>query len=87
MSIGNENRCGNCKHFCQITKEEYERLGYSHVYGHFLVGHCDKVLEGTVYDDTLSDLTWQPFRFDGYPFEDECYDEDLHCFERRREEA
>lgn len=39
---------------------------------HLHVGDCDKIPKGTVYDE---------FTYTGYSFEDECYDEEFHCFE------
>ena len=35
------------------------------------IGKCDKIKKGTK-------------EFDGITFEDECYDDDLHCFEEGR---
>lgn len=35
-------------------------------------GDCDKIPRGTAYDE---------FTYTGYSFEDECYDEEFHCFE------
>lgn len=36
------------------------------------IGDCDKIEKGTPYDE---------FTYDGWSFEDECYDEEFHCFE------
>lgn len=36
------------------------------------LGTCDKIAKGTVFDGST---------YDGYSFEDECYDEDFNCFE------
>ena len=42
-------------------------------------GDCDKIEAGTDY--AISEDGKQIYTYDGYSFEDECYDEDLHCFE------
>ena len=36
------------------------------------LGDCDKIPKGTPFED---------FKYGGYSFEDECYDEEFHCFE------
>ena len=42
-------------------------------------GLCDKIPKGTVFCE-------EGYTYDGYSFVDECYDEDLHCFESNKEE-
>lgn len=64
------NDCGNCKHWHPKPPAEQETG--------LLIGDCDKIPIG-------KELTPTPdgeiFTYDGWSFEDECYDEEWHCFE------
>jgi len=65
------NDCGNCKHWHPLE-----------VQGHTITeGECDKIKRGTLVVYTNYDNVESSYRFDGFAFADECYDEDLHCFE------
>ena len=76
------NDCGNCKHWIPWTREEwdkhcrehYEKWGWKRPDIPYDFGWCDKIVYGTVYGK-------EGYTYDGYSFADECYDEDLHCFE------
>ena len=77
-----ENDCGNCRHWNPWTDEDweaycrhYEELGIKRPEERYDFGWCDKIQKGTVYDEN------EGWKYDGYSFSDECYDESLHCFE------
>ena len=65
--------CGACKHWHRWDDDSLDEL---------CRGDCDKIEAGTEY--AISEDGKTVFTFDGYAFEDECYDECLHCFEERR---
>ena len=76
------NDCGNCKHWTPWTAEEwekycrghYETWGWARPKARYDFGWCDKIKAGTICCE-------EGYTYDGYSFSDECYDEDLHCFE------
>lgn len=76
------NDCGNCKHWKPWTDEEWEQFlrkiydanDWERPKSRYNFGWCGKIPKGTVYCK-------EGFKYDGYSFADECYDEDLHCFE------
>lgn len=72
------NDCGNCKHW--IERPEAKQRYFLHI------GDCDKIPAGTCYewDDSFGDHHMDVYM--GYSFEDECYDEEFHCFEPEEEE-
>lgn len=66
------NICGNCKHWHQwvSAKQPYAiRLR---------LGDCDKIPKGQKYADGK-------YEYDGYSFEDECYDDEFNCFELKEQ--
>lgn len=67
--------CGACDHW--KVWEEDERSS------ELRRGDCDRIEAGTEYG--ISDDGKTIFTYDGYSFEDECYDECLHCFEERKD--
>ena len=79
------NDCGNCKHWKPWTDEEWEQhlkddydaYGWERPKNRYNFGWCDKIPKGTVYYCEEG----HDYQYDGYSFADECYDEDLHCFE------
>ena len=80
--------CGNCKHWIPWTDEDWQKYCYSHytAFGwdipskRYDFGWCDKVKAGTMFGDG------NKYKFDGYAFADENYNEDLGCFEPKEEE-
>ena len=70
------NYCGKCKHWHEHGMQKYKNCR---------TGDCDKIPKGTVYQDG-KDHAGFPFTYDGYSFEDECYDECMNCFEPREGE-
>jgi len=66
--------CGACKHWDAWDDNVPEEL---------CRGGCRKIEAGTEFG--ISDDGKTVFTFDGYSFEDECYDECLHCFEERKD--
>lgn len=60
--------CGRCKHW-HIRKDQPYSLD---------IGDCDKVAKGTKFTDC-----GKIYEYDGYSFEDECYDDSMNCFEPR----
>jgi len=64
--------CGACAHWHLWEEEQEEGLRR---------GDCDKIEAGTEYG--VSEDGKQIYTYDGYSFEDECYDECLNCFEER----
>lgn len=75
------NDCGNCKHWKPWTDDDlekhcqvYESFGRKRPETRYNFGWCDKIPKWTVYCK-------EGYTYDGYSFSDECYDEDLHCFE------
>ena len=72
--------CGACRHWHRWTMErERERWndpdrGEDRL--HF--GDCDRIPKGTVVTSKVEEYT---YTYDGYSFEDECYDEDMQCYE------
>lgn len=82
-----ENDCGNCMHWQQwdfgreceqwrrINRTGVTQIGHDRDSIHF--GDCDRIVKGTkFYGENGEEYT-----YDGYSFEDECYDEVFHCFE------
>ena len=61
-----DKRCGNCKHW-------HEHIGQKY---HLKTGDCDKIIKGTKFSGD-----GQTYEYDGYSFEDECYDDYFNCFE------
>lgn len=76
------NQCGNCKCWKAFSDEDwenhlrkyYDRWGWERPKTRYDFGFCDKIPEGIEYDE-------EGHTYDGYSFADECYDEELHCFE------
>lgn len=65
------NCCGNCKHWYIWDEEKQNCCWVSK-------GDCDKIPKGcSWYDEKFK----KHFDYDGYSFEDECYDDVFHCFE------
>lgn len=62
------NYCGMCTHWHKRKEQHYS----------IDIGDCDKIVKGTKFVDG-----GQEYDYDGYSFEDECYDECMHCFEQR----
>ena len=60
------NYCGRCKHWHKRDEQTYS----------IDIGDCDKIPQGTKFTDDGNEYT-----YDGYSFEDELYDECMHCFE------
>ena len=67
--------CGACRHWDAWDDNVPEDL---------CRGDCRKIEAGTEYD--ISEDGKTVFTFDGHTFEDECYDECLHCFEERTDQ-
>ena len=63
-----DNLCGNCKHWHEFPTQKYRCKQ----------GVCSKVLKGTTF--TVENVTYE---YDGWSFEDECYDDAFGCFEVR----
>ena len=61
-----DKSCGNCKHWHEHIGQEY----------HLKTGDCDKIIKGTKFSDDN-----KTYEYDGYSFEDECYDDYFNCFE------
>lgn len=61
--------CGACKHWHEWDKgkQKYE----------LCLGDCDKVEKGR----TRTDEDGETFKYYGYSFEDECYDDCFGCWE------
>ena len=85
------NDCGNCVHF-HLWDFEREFEKWRQINSHFLTqtahtkdslhfGDCDRIAKGTAFTFELSDGSVHEAEYDGYSFEDECYDEYFHCFE------
>ena len=68
--------CGACKHW-KVWDEDEQSTGLRQ-------GDCDKIEAGTEY--AISEDGKTVLTFDGHSFEDECYDECLHCFEERTDQ-
>lgn len=62
------NYCGRCKHWNKRPESEQT---YS-----IDIGDCDKIKQGTKFVDDGKE-----YEYDGYSFEDEIYDNCMHCFE------
>ncbi len=69
--------CGGCKHWKEWDNKRYERLGLTYTVTTLAQGDCDKIPEGQKWTDEDGNT----YTYDGYSFEDECYDEVMHCFE------
>jgi len=65
-----ENLCGKCVHWHEWEKQKF----------HLRQGHCDKIAIGTKFGDKMQ------YEFDDTSFEDECYDDEFHCFEQLKEQ-
>ena len=65
---GRCNCCGVCKHWHEWEKDA----------GQLAKGDCDKIPKGHEWTDEEFGKTYQ---YDGYSFEDECYDDVFNCFE------
>lgn len=81
-----EKDCGNCIHWKPWSDEKQKEYWHSHHFltkewkpGDLRLGDCDKRQDITPLDC----LTKWSFGI----FEDECYDEDLRCFEGRDGDA
>ena len=73
--------CGACKHWHEWSEERQE-------YKNTNMGDCDKIPKGKMLSYVLSDGEKHTDQYDGYSFEDECYDEAFGCFESgAREES
>jgi len=66
------NDCGNCKHW-HVRPPAEQETG-------LLIGDCDKIPIGAEWTSSPENVI---YHYDGWSFEDECYDEDLHCFDAR----
>ena len=66
--------CGACKHWHEWDEEKQE-------YKNSDLGDCDKIPKGKEFSYTLSDGEEYTAQYDGYSFEDECYDEEFGCYE------
>lgn len=66
--------CGNCAYWKEFSSEEYETRGGKHI---SRIGNCSYIKKGTKF---AFDEEGGPYEYDGYSFEDELYDEYLHCF-------
>ena len=66
--------CGDCKHWHPCKVQDYT----------LMMGRCDKIKKGTFARYIDLNKIEHTYTFDGLIFEDECYDEDLHCFEEGR---
>lgn len=74
MSTIHSNDCGNCRRW-HIWPEEKQEYGIP-------LGDCDKIERGRkFYDLDEKGNVVQTYTYDGYSFEDECYDEEFGCFE------
>lgn len=60
------NYCGRCKYWHKRDEQTYS----------IDIGDCDKIPKGTKFVDDGKE-----YDYDGYSFEDELYDECMHCFE------
>lgn len=60
--------CGACKHWHEWEKDA----------GQLARGGCDKIPKGQEWTD---EDTGNIYQYDGYSFEDECYDDVFGCFE------
>lgn len=84
-----ENKaCGGCKHWHEWSDERHVAHWLGNRYhpgswaqGDLALGDCDKIAKGTRYQSD-----GEEYSYSGDSFEDECYDEDLHCFEVRENE-
>lgn len=91
--ITNYRCCGNCKHWkqwdskrclehdiasAQFSLKEGLSGYFSAVHSTCRLGDCDKIEKDRPY---YSDGHDHVYTFDGYSFEDECYDEYFNCFE------
>lgn len=77
MNLLDGNPCGKCKHWVEFTEDEYACHNMSN--HKCRMGYCDKVPYGTKFTSSNGET----YIYDGYSFEDEYYDGDMHCFERR----
>ena len=68
--------CGACKHWHEWSEERQE-------YKNCNMGDCDKIPKGRKFSYVLSDGEEHTDQYDGYSFEDECYDEEFGCYESR----
>lgn len=67
--------CGNCRYWHKWTKEQIDKYWGDDLHKWKLYfGSCDKIPEGTEFEGN---------KFDGIPFEDECYDECFNCWEEK----
>ena len=65
-----EKRCGKCKHWHEHKVQKYKSKK----------GNCDKIVKGTAFV-----CEGEKYNYDGYSFEDECYDDCFNCFEAKNE--
>lgn len=72
------NSCGKCKHWHEWPEEKQDCI--------LRIGDCDKISKGTPYE--WKDRKHRVHRdlYCGWSFEDECYDDEYHCFEPVEEE-
>ena len=77
--------CGNCKHWHEWPEDRQKEYWRNNLFagkewsaGDLSFGDCDKVQSGTPFADGV-------YTYDGYSFEDENYDEEFHCFEKKEE--
>lgn len=61
-----DNLCGNCKHWHEFPEQKYRCK----------LGVCDKIPFGTEF--TVVGYT---HKYNGWSFNDECYDDVFGCFE------
>ena len=82
-----ENKaCGGCKHWHEWSDERhiaywqdnpYHTVPWTH--DDLALGDCDRIAKSTRYQSD-----GETYSYSGESFEDDCYDEDLHCFEVRK---
>ncbi len=68
------NLCGNCKHWHEFPQQTCR----------IKQGVCDKVPKGTTFtvEDIIDEYEGSmTYKYDGWSFEDECYDDVFKCFE------
>ncbi len=76
--------CGGCKHWKEWDDKrkqqevlKYEQLGLRYTFTALAQGDCSKIPKGQEWKDKDGST----YAYDGTSFEDECYDEVMHCFE------
>lgn len=74
--------CGGCRHWHEWSekrhKQFWDKCNVPWFPGDLRIGNCDRIARGTPMPEGRG--------FDGYAFEDECYDDCFGCFEEEQKQ-